>query len=115
MGLLESFQRLTRVTLDAIMRYSTAKQHRCRPCGKRLKEQRRRKPVVKRVLYLAVAALVAMLILVPTAMAQEMKMEATVEKDLPPSGGVAPGSLVLPATALLIGGGVLGYAVLRRR
>jgi Sec-independent protein secretion pathway component TatC len=70
---------------------------------------------VKRVLYLAVAALVAMLILVPTAMAQEMKMEATVEKDLPKSGGVAPGSLVLPAAALLIGGGVLGYAVLRRR
>jgi len=62
-------------------------------------------------------ALVAMLILVPTGMAQErtMKMEATVQKDLPPSGGVAPGSLVLPATALLIGGGVLGYAVLRRR
>ena len=70
---------------------------------------------MKRVLYLAVAALVAMLSLVPTAMAQEMKMEATVEKDLPPSGGVAPGSLVLPATALLIGAGVLGYAVLRRR
>jgi hypothetical protein len=64
-------------------------------------------------------ALVAMLILVPTAMAQEMeaevKMEQTVEKDLPKSGGVGPGSLFLPATALLIGGGVLGYAVLRRR
>ena len=74
---------------------------------------------MKRVLYLAVAALVAMLILVPTAMAQEaemkMKMEQTVEKDLPKSGGVGPGSLVLPAAALLIGGGVLGYAVLRRR
>src|SRR5919112_5524657 len=97
--------------------YSTVRQHRCRPCGKRLKEQRRRKTVVKRVLYLAMVALVAMLILVPTAMAQEqtVKMEATVEKDLAPSGGVAPGSLVLPATALLIGGGVLGYAVLRRR
>ena len=72
---------------------------------------------MKRVLYLAVAALVAMLILVPTAIAQEqtVTMEATVEKDLPKSGGVAPGSLVLPAAALLIGGGVLGYAVLRRR
>jgi 4-diphosphocytidyl-2C-methyl-D-erythritol kinase len=74
---------------------------------------------VKRVLYLAVAALVAMLMLVPTAMAQEMeaevKMEQTVEKDLPKSGGVGPGSLALPAAALLIGGGVLGYAVLRRR
>ncbi len=74
---------------------------------------------MKRVLYLAVAALVAMLILVPTAMAQEaemkMEMEQTVEKDLPKSGGVGVGSLVLPAAALLIGGGVLGYAVLRRR
>ena len=72
---------------------------------------------MKRVLYLAVAALVAMLILVPTAIAQEqtVTMEATVEKDLPKSGGVAPGSMILPAVALLIGGGVLGYAVLRRR
>ena len=72
---------------------------------------------MKRLLYLAMVALVAMLILVPTAVAQEMKVEIeqTVEKDLPKSGGVAPGSLVLPATALLIGGGVLGYAVLRRR
>ena len=72
---------------------------------------------MKRVLYLAVAALVAMLMLVPTAIAQEqtVTMEATVEKDLPKSGGVAPGSMILPAVALLIGGGVLGYAVLRRR
>ena len=72
---------------------------------------------MKRLLYLAMVALVAMLILAPTAVAQEMKVEIeqTVEKDLPKSGGVAPGSLILPATALLIGGGVLGYAVLRRR
>jgi 4-diphosphocytidyl-2C-methyl-D-erythritol kinase len=74
---------------------------------------------VKRLLYLAMVALVAMLILVPTAVAQdvtmEKQMEMTVEKDLPKSGGVAPGSLALPAAALLIGGGVLGYAVLRRR
>ena len=74
---------------------------------------------MKRVLYLAVAALVAMLILVPTAMAQEqtVEMEQTIEmeKDLPKSGGVGPAPLALPAAALLIGGGVLGYAVLRRR
>ena len=74
---------------------------------------------MKRLLYLAMVALVAMLILVPTAMAQdvtmEKEMEMTVEKDLPKSGGVAPGSLALPAAALLVGGGVLGYAVLRRR
>jgi len=76
---------------------------------------------VKRLLYLATAALVAMLILVPAAMAQEMEM--TVERQmeattpLPASGGIVPGSasVVLPAAALLLGTGVLGYAVLRRR
>jgi hypothetical protein len=78
---------------------------------------------VKRALYLAVAALVAMLMLVPTATAQQK--EATVEQQvkvegtapLPPSGGPAIGfgAVALPAAALLIGAGVLGYAVLRRR
>jgi hypothetical protein len=76
----------------------------------------------KRVLYLAMAALVAMLILVPTAMAQ---METTVEQQvqmegtqpLPKSGGLSVGSasVVLPTAALLLGAGVLGVAVLRRR
>jgi hypothetical protein len=61
-----------------------------------------------------------MLILVPTAMAQQemtVMQEETVmmEKDLPKSGGVPVGSILLPAAALLVGGGVLGYAVLRRR
>ena len=74
---------------------------------------------MKRVVYLAVAALVAMLILVPTAMAQEqtMMVEETMmmEKDLPKSGGPAVGSMVLPAAALLVGSGVLAFAVLRRR
>jgi hypothetical protein len=65
-------------------------------------------------------ALVAMLILVPTAMAQEtMMMEkettVTMEGDLPKSGGVPVGSIVLPAAALLVGGGIVGYAILRRR
>jgi len=76
-----------------------------------------------RVLYLALAALVAMLILVPTAMAaqtevtmeKEVQMEGT--QPLPASGGVSVGSasVVLPAAALLLGAGVLGVAVLRRR
>jgi hypothetical protein len=75
---------------------------------------------MKRVLYLVMVALVAMLILAPTAMAQDemtMMMEQTtmMEKDLPKSGGVPVGSIVLPAAALLVGGGILGYAVLRRR
>ena len=75
---------------------------------------------MKRVLYLVMVALVAMLILAPTAMAQgEMTVErettVQMEKDLPKSGGVPVGSIVLPAAALLVGGGILGYAVLRRR
>jgi hypothetical protein len=76
---------------------------------------------VKRLLYLVTAALVAMLILVPAAVAQEMEMtyEKQVESTgpLPASGGAVIGSpsVLLPAAALLLGTGVLGYAVLRRR
>ena len=60
-----------------------------------------------------------MLILLPTAMAQG-KMEMTMEKEttqpLPKSGGVPVSSAVLlPTAALLLGGAILGYAVLRRR
>jgi hypothetical protein len=76
---------------------------------------------MKRVLYLAMAALVVMLILAPTAMAQEMTMEKKMEMEgtqpLPKSGGVSVGStsVVLPAAALLVGAGILGVVVLRRR
>jgi LPXTG cell wall anchor motif len=77
---------------------------------------------LKKVLYLATAALVAMLILVPSAMAQtEVTMEKEVQMEgtqpLPKSGGVGVGSasILLPAAALLVGAGVLGVAVLRRR
>ena len=78
---------------------------------------------MKRVIYLATAALVAMLILVPVAMAQEqtMMMEETMMMEttqpLPASGGmgISSTSVLLPAAALLLGSGVLGYAVLRRR
>lgn len=41
--------------------------------------------------------------------------EMTVEKDLPKSGGPTLGVLALPAAALLVGSGILGYSVLRRR
>ena len=78
---------------------------------------------MKRVLYLLTAALVAMLILVPAVMAQEMEAEVKTEETmmmettqpLPKSGGVPVGSVLLPAGALLLGGGVLAVAVLRRR
>ena len=77
----------------------------------------------KRLLYVVVGAMVAMLILVPSAFAQEMETEATIEQTteapvLPKSGGGPVGgpAVVLPAAgALLIGSGVLIYAGLRRR
>jgi membrane anchored protein len=60
-----------------------------------------------------------MLILLPTAMAQEqtvmVEQTMTMEKDLPKSGGPAVSSMLLPAVALLVGSGVLAFAVLRRR
>jgi hypothetical protein len=94
--------------------------------------------IVKRMLYLATAALVAMLILVPSALAQvdmvpgdddphapepnvivveHEELQRIAGQTLPKSGGPAIGglSVVLPAGALLLGSGVLAYAVLRRR
>ena len=77
----------------------------------------------KRLLYLLAAAVVGMLILLPSAFAQGTVMtEATIEQTtmapLPKSGGGPVGgpAVVLPAAfGLLLGSGVLGYAALRRR
>jgi hypothetical protein len=97
---------------------------------------------MKRAIFLATAALLVMLVLAPVAMAQDTAMKAggqTVMKaggqtamkaggqtvmaagqtamgaggqPLPGSGGPA---ILLPAAALLLGSGVLTYAILRRR
>ena len=87
---------------------------------------------MKRTILLATVALMAMLVLAPVAMAQDttmmmedtgMMMEDTgmmemtesgaqTEDDLPGSGGPA---ILLPAAALLVGSGILTYAILRRR
>ena len=82
----------------------------------------RRRKFVKKILYLVTVALVAMLILVPMAGAQEQKeqtmmVEQTtmVEGDLPKSGGLPVRTILAPAAALLIGGGIVAYAVERRR
>ena len=68
------------------------------------------------------ATVVTMLMLAPSAFAQEMTTEATTEvtatAPLPPTGGPAVGgpALVLPtAAALLFGTSVLTYGVVRRR
>jgi TRAP-type C4-dicarboxylate transport system permease small subunit len=73
---------------------------------------------MKRVLYLVVVALVALMIFMPVAAAQEMTVmqESTTKAEgLPKSGGPGVGSVLLPAAALLVGSGVMAYAVLRRR
>ena len=89
---------------------------------------------MKRAIFLATAALLVMLVLAPVALAQGTtamttgqtqapggptmgKTQAapgqkTAGKPLPPSGGP---EILLPAAALLLGSGVLTYAVLRRR
>ena len=96
---------------------------------------------MKRLVYLAMAALLALVILVPTATAQEMmdepnmmdesmmmeqsKMEqpemmekGKMEKGkmaMPMTGGPSLGLLLLPATALLAGMGIMAGYVVRHR
>ncbi len=72
---------------------------------------------MKKLVLLATAALVAMLILVPSALAQEMtiEQESTVVQPLTPTGGPLAPSVLLPAAALLLGSGVVAYALVRRR
>ena len=77
---------------------------------------------MKKAIFLAMAALLAMLILVPMAVADShttMTMMETTMGTVPPSGGGIPESggpaILLPAAALLLGSGILTYAILRRR
>ena len=70
---------------------------------------------MKRAIFLAMAALLAMLILGPMAVAQTVMETASPTASpsaVPPSGGP---SILLPAAALLLGSGILTYAILRRR
>jgi len=71
---------------------------------------------LRKLVLLLTAALVAMLILVPSAMAQDTLPQSggQTAEPLPASGGVSP-SVLLPAAALLVGSGVVGYALVRRR
>ncbi len=69
---------------------------------------------MKKLLLLATAAFVAMLILAPTALGQAT-VETTREETLVTSGGFVSPSVLLPAAALLVGSGIVGYALVRRR
>jgi hypothetical protein len=67
---------------------------------------------MKRAIFLATAALLLMLVFAPVALALDTVMLHTTPGPLPESGGPA---ILLPAAALLLGSGILTYAVLRRR
>jgi hypothetical protein len=74
---------------------------------------------MRKAIFLATVCLLAMLIFAPVALAQEettpagaTPMEETTPPGLAPSGGPA---ILLPAAALLLGSGILTYAILRRR
>ena len=80
---------------------------------------------MKRAIFLATAALLVMLVLAPVALAQDTTMMETTmmggetQMGTTMGGGPLPGSggpaILLPADALLLGSGVLTYAILRRR
>ncbi len=91
---------------------------------------------MKRLLYLATAALVAMLILMPGALAQsavlgdddpllpepnaivvsEEELQKIAGQPLPKTGGPEIlGTPMILAAALLLGSGIVAYGVLRRR
>jgi hypothetical protein len=78
-----------------------------------LETKKKKEDWMKRIIFLAtVVALVAMLALAPMALAQETTMAGTVAPNNPKTGGPA---ILLPAAALLLGSGILTYAILRRR
>jgi hypothetical protein len=95
--------------------YFSAREGKCRPLGRWSKQK---EDWMKRATFLATAALLAMLVLMPMAMAQDTTMmeetmvTGTTAPGVPPSGGPA---ILLPAAALLLGSGILTYAILRRR
>ena len=74
---------------------------------------------MKKMVLLATAALVALMIFVPTALAQDtqpLPASGGQTQPLPESGGIGVSpSVLLPAAALLLGSGVVAYALVRRR
>ena len=72
---------------------------------------------MKKLVLLATAALVATLILGPTAVAQETLRQSggQTAEPLPQTGGAVAPSVLMPAAALLLGSRVVTYALVRRR
>jgi hypothetical protein len=79
------------------------------------RQSKQKEDWMKRIIILAMVAFVAMLVLAPMGMAQETTMmmgTGSPSPGVPESGGPA---ILLPAAALLLGSGILTYAILRRR
>ena len=70
---------------------------------------------MKRAICLATAALLAMLILAPMALAQDTTVFADGGGGPAPTPTTGGPAILLPAAALLLGSGILTYAILRRR
>jgi hypothetical protein len=74
---------------------------------------------MKRAIILATAALLVMLILAPGPLAAKQHRTTMQQEQTPAVGGrLAPTGgpeIILPAAALLLGSGVMTYAILRRR
>jgi sterol desaturase/sphingolipid hydroxylase (fatty acid hydroxylase superfamily) len=80
------------------------------------RQRKQKEDWMKKVIFLATVAFLAMLVLAPVAMAQSstmmMSAAGSSAPSVPSSGGPA---ILLPAAALLLGSGILTYAILRRR
>ena len=88
------------------------------------RQSKQKEDWMKRTIFLATAALLAMLVLMPMAVAQDssMMMGSTMMMEGSMAGSASPGvpesggpAILLPAAALLLGSGILTYAILRRR
>ena len=81
------------------------------------RQRKQKEDWMKRTIILATVALAAMLVLAPMAMAQDMTTASPVATGSPTPKGPDTGgpAILLPAAALLLGSGILTYAILRRR
>jgi TRAP-type C4-dicarboxylate transport system permease small subunit len=79
---------------------------------------RKKEDWMKRAIFLATLCCVAMLIFASVAFAQETTPMETTPMETIPAGELASASslaVLWPAAALLLGSGILTYAILRRR
>ena len=79
------------------------------------RQSKQKEDWMKRAIILVTVALAAMLVFAPMGLAQETTMmmgTGSPSPGVPESGGPA---ILLPAAALLLGSGILTYAILRRR